>query len=645
VDEPSLPFAAILLSLLFCDRWKAAALLVVPLMAVEFLLKSSTAQALQIPLIALLGWMPLSRSPELRASLFQRRRPTLTVLFFSYLATPALVTLLVSDFPRFENRLNDALWTALRLLALGPVLTLLFRRNPESFFRPPAPSRIAIIFMTLLGAGLTLLIFGPMLSPGLQRLPLTFVLFPLVVASALATRPLHHAVNLLGLVLLVALGHLIGHGPFHLAPSLIQDHLMQAFLITLASTSWVLNVTRQETLAVEAGLESQIESRTEALRGSETFLNAVLENIPDMIFVKDARDLKFVRFNRAGEELIGRPRSEMLGKSDYDFFPKEQADHFTTYDRSVIASGGTQELEERISTRAQGERWLRTKKMPILSPEGQPQFIVGISEDITMKREAEHHRYRLIEEEAARREAEKNLALRNEFLAVAAHELRTPVSALKLGTELSLKLLGLPESEEHRKQLRELLAMAREESLQLQRLTENLVDVSRIHEGRFHVNLERNTDLSALVKREIEQFQPMLDEAHCPIRAELRPGILATVDPDRIRQLLDHLLQNAAKFGRGTPVEIRLQSDGAHWTLEVADHGIGMDADTLSRLFHPFERATSYRNFPGLGLGLFISREIIAAHGGSTRVEGAPGQGARFLFTAPLDPLQVAKVA
>jgi PAS domain S-box-containing protein len=615
------------------------------MMAAEFLIKNSLAQALQIPLIAVLGWTPLSRSPEFRASLFQRRRPTLTALFFSYFAAPALTTLLVSDSPRFDDRLDDALCTTLQLVVLGPILTLLFRRPSELGFRPAAPSRTAIILATLLGTAITLLIFGPMLSPGHQRLPVAFVLFPLVIVSALATRPIHHAWNLLGLVLLVAARHLMGLGPFHIAPSPIPDHLLHAFLITLSSTSWVVNVTTQETLAIEAGLEKQVEERTQALRGSEAFVNAVLENIPDMIFVKDARDLRFVRFNRAGEELIGRKRTEMLGKNDYDFFPKEEADHFTSYDRSVIASGGVQEVEERISTKAHGERWLRTKKVPIVSPEGTPQFIVGISEDITVKREAEHHRYRLIEEEAARREAEKNLSLRNEFLAVAAHELRTPVSALKLGTQLGIKLLGLPDSKENRTQLRELLQIARDESLQLQHLTENLLDVSRIHEGKFHINLEQDTDLSALVAREIEQLRPNLEEARCSVLPELRPGIRATVDPERIRQLLDHLLQNAAKFGRGTPVQIRLQSDGEQWTLEVADQGIGIDADTISRLFHPFERATSYRNFPGLGLGLFISREIIAAHGGHTRVEGKPGQGARFIFSAPLDPLQFGKIA
>ncbi len=645
MDEPSLPFAAILLSLLLTERWKLAGLLVLPMMAAEYLLKSSVAQSLQIPLIPLLGWMPLSRSRELRESLFRHRKPTFIVLFFSYVTAPFIVTLLVSGFTEVQDRLDEALWTGLGMLVLGPVLTLLLGHRMETEAPATPRLRVQVVLATLLGAGIVLLLFGPILDPSYQRLPLSFLLFPLVVVSAVATRPIHHALNLLGLFLIVAIEHLIGHGPFHLAPETIEDHLLQVFLISLAWTSWALNVTRQETLAIEAGLERQIESRTEALRSSEAFLDAVIENIPDMIFVKDARNLRFVRLNRAGEELIGRTRSEMIGRTDYDFFPKEQADHFTTYDRSVLASGSVHEIEEKISTRKSGERWLRTKKMPISNPEGQPQFIVGISEDITVKREAERDRLRLIEEEASRREAEKNLALRNEFLSIAAHELRTPVAALTLATELGLKLLHAPSSIKTHEQLEELLTMVRQESLQLHRLGESLVDVSRIHEGRFHVSLEPGVDLSALVRKNTALLGPLLQEARCPVRLHVQEGVRAALDADRISQLLQHLIQNAAKFGRGTPVGIRLSSDGKSWTLEVSDQGIGIDADTLERLFHPFERAASYRNFPGLGLGLFISREIITAHHGTTRVEGRPGHGARFIFTAPLDPTQTAHAA
>ena len=123
---------------------------------------------------------------------------------------------------------------------------------------------------------------------------------------------------------------------------------------------------------------------------SERFLEDIVENIPDMIFVKDVEDLRFVRFNRAGEELLGYSREELLGKNDYDMFPKEQADFFTLKDREVIAGKNVAEIEyEEINTRYKGKRILRTKKLPVLSADGKPQFLLGISTDVTDYKKAE----------------------------------------------------------------------------------------------------------------------------------------------------------------------------------------------------------------------------------------------------------------
>ncbi len=128
----------------------------------------------------------------------------------------------------------------------------------------------------------------------------------------------------------------------------------------------------------------------ETLRESGEFLSNIVENIPLMIFVKDAQDLRFVRFNRAGEELLGYTREELLGKNDYDFFPKDQADFFTKKDRAVLGEKVLLDIpEEQIGTRILGERILHTRKIPVLGISGEPRFLLGISEDITEQKEAE----------------------------------------------------------------------------------------------------------------------------------------------------------------------------------------------------------------------------------------------------------------
>jgi PAS domain S-box-containing protein len=136
----------------------------------------------------------------------------------------------------------------------------------------------------------------------------------------------------------------------------------------------------------------------EELRRLTMFLDSIVENIPDMIFVKNAGDLRFVRFNRAGENLLGYSREDLLGKNDYDLFLKEQADSFTEKDLNVLHGKALLDIpEELIETRNKGERILHTKKVPILSPKGEPEYLLGISEDITDRKLAENELKRTLE--------------------------------------------------------------------------------------------------------------------------------------------------------------------------------------------------------------------------------------------------------
>jgi PAS domain S-box-containing protein/putative nucleotidyltransferase with HDIG domain len=134
----------------------------------------------------------------------------------------------------------------------------------------------------------------------------------------------------------------------------------------------------------------KLKENDDALQRDEEFLGSIIENIPDMIFVKEAKTLRFVRFNRAGEELLGQSRQDLIGRNDYDFFPESQADFFTERDREVLKKKRLVDIpEEYIQTKHLGERILHTKKIPIIEREGKVQYLLGISEDITERKQAE----------------------------------------------------------------------------------------------------------------------------------------------------------------------------------------------------------------------------------------------------------------
>jgi signal transduction histidine kinase len=226
--------------------------------------------------------------------------------------------------------------------------------------------------------------------------------------------------------------------------------------------------------------------------------------------------------------------------------------------------------------------------------------------------------------EKAQRDLERALAVRDEFLSIASHELRTPLTSL----QLQVQLLG---RREHGPGLQ---IIARQAD-RLGQLTDSLLDVSRVQGGRLELRREQ-VDL-ALVAREVAaRMHDDASRAGCSLEVVSPQSLIGQWDRLRLEQVITNLVSNALKYGAGQPVRIALEQLAGVAVLTVKDGGIGIPRDSQRRIFERFERAVSSHNYPGLGLGLWITREIVIALGGAIAVESTPGQGATFRVELPL---------
>jgi signal transduction histidine kinase len=165
---------------------------------------------------------------------------------------------------------------------------------------------------------------------------------------------------------------------------------------------------------------------------------------------------------------------------------------------------------------------------------------------------------------------------------------------------------------------------------------ESLLDVARITAGRLTLEPE-DVDLAKLARDVTERFGDDALRAGCKLRVEADEAVVGSWDRLRVEQVLTNLVSNAIKYAPGKPVDIKVTRDAKKATLTVTDHGIGIASDSLVRIFGRFERAVPTRHYGGLGMGLYITREIVEAHGGQVRVVSEPGQGATFIVELPCE--------
>ncbi len=235
------------------------------------------------------------------------------------------------------------------------------------------------------------------------------------------------------------------------------------------------------------------------------------------------------------------------------------------------------------------------------------------------------------------RRAEQGLSLsvkmRDEFIGIASHELFTPITSLMVAIRGLRNLF--PRSGDDADPGTRLLRGAERQIHSLNRLAKELLDVTRIDGGRLSLTPE-DCDLCDVARDTVDRFAPQLERDRIIVRVSLAGPAVGRWDRSRLEQVTTNLLANAMKFGKGKPIELSVRRTPAGAELEVVDHGIGIAPDQQELVFERFQRAVSSRHFAGLGLGLFISRQIVEAHGGRLRLESTPGAGSKFRVELPL---------
>ena len=234
------------------------------------------------------------------------------------------------------------------------------------------------------------------------------------------------------------------------------------------------------------------------------------------------------------------------------------------------------------------------------------------------------------------RKAQEEVRERDEFLSIASHELRTPVTALQLQLQLIQRAASrtggdLPE------EMAEKLAALERQSRRIGVLVNALLDVSRLRLGRLELHREV-VELSALVRETASQLAPEGARAGSALEVVAQGPVEGQWDRLRLEQVVTNLLSNAFKFGEGKPITLTVSSDDERAILGVQDAGLGIAPADQQRVFGRFERAVPTHRFGGLGLGLYIAREIVEAHGGEISLASTPGAGTTFTITLPRVP-------
>jgi PAS domain S-box-containing protein len=401
------------------------------------------------------------------------------------------------------------------------------------------------------------------------------------------------------------------------------DYLVKPFdadILRSKAAVFIELYVRGEKLKLQERLLHQRE-REAAERRSQERYQRLLDAIPQCIWAADAAG-HVNYWNRPGLEYCGLAPDDLREESFWDcLHPDDRAAARADWEAG-LRSGAPFERQVRIRRAADGNhRWHIARAVPEQRADGSIVGWIASATDIDDQKQAE---------ETLR----KAIILRDDFLSVASHELRTPLTSLKLEVANLSRIAQRNGGGESAPRLLAKVEKIDSQAARLHRLIDELLDVSRIAAGRLELHVE-TVDLAQVVSEVGSRFTDEAARAGSILNVHAPGAVVGRWDKSRLDQVVTNLVSNAIKYGDCKPIDVSVASDDQSAIVLIRDRGLGIAEHDQERIFGRFERAASSRHYGGIGLGLWIVKQIIDALGGTVSVESRPGDGSTFRVVLP----------